>query len=321
MQLDLFDSIYICYNKAIKALLNLEAEKAKALLEEWTSRFRLKRDLKLEWSLIEFLEREDIKCSLESDPQKALQYWDDTMELQYRRKPFEDGLLPKIRRSYFKKVSNAIIRDVENGAGVIRPWMLLCCLRAGRNEEVIRLGKIGLKYFPNDSRMMGYIADAYWDLKESVRSKSYYLQALLKDPHGIDVYEVKSRELFRLLTEPLSVLEDIFGEGVTGLECSEVVEWAASVGLLTGFFDVPKFSDYEAIRTLWQYIKSNYVSMTDGVKFAVWMILSEQGMEALSSAGLSIGEARSSMKTLNPGLFKLYMKGKNGDFSILSLNC
>ena len=310
MQLDLFNSIYIGYNKAIKALLNLDADSARCLLRDWEAKARANRDLTIEWRLIDFLSRGDVKRAMDSAPEEALRYWDEMMEGEYRKSPLPEGIIAQVRRRYFQVLSKKVMRKAQKGQGQVDTPVVLCCLRAGLYKEVVWLGKAALKASPTNSRIIGYVADAYWELKERALAKSYYLRGLLEDPYCIDTNEVKCPEMSRLLSEPILVLEEAFGETM-GLDGKCSVEWAAAVGLLFGLFNVPTLSDQKSIKSLWERLRSNDVTITKGIRFAIWMILSEQGMDLLSRNDISLGEARAAMKALNPQLFNIYMRQKD----------
>ncbi len=310
MQLDLFNSIFIGYNKAIKALLNLDADGARCLLRNWEAKARANRDLTMEWRLIDFLSRGDVKRAMDSAPEEALRYWDEMMEGEYRKSPLPEGIIAQVRRRYFQVLSKMVMIKTQEGQGGVDTPMVLCCLRAGLYKEVVRLGKAALKASPTNSRIIGYVADAYWELKERALAKSYYLRGLLEDPRDIDTNEVRCPEISRLLSEPILVLEEAFGETMD-LDSKFNVEWAAAVGLLVGFFNVPTLSDQKSIKSQWERLRSNDVTIPKGIRFAIWMILSEQGMDLLSRNDISLGEARAAMKALNPQLFNIYMRQKD----------
>lgn len=311
MQLDLFESIFIGYNKGVQALLELDPEKALDIFRQWQQRFRGKRDLSLEYELIEFISRKEVKEALETHPQMALKLWEQDMEPIYKSSGTDENLVGLFRKRYFQRVSDTILALAERQSHSVTLDMLMCLLRARLFPHVVRLGHAILENCTARGRALGYIGDALLEKGESEKAALIYLRALLEGPFDVDLEELRSEVVRHLVTKPEEVLEEFFDEDIF-LEKGEPSSWGAAAGLLTGVFPIPKISDTEGLKEIYDrmsgYSLPGRERLADGILFAYGIILSQHGMETLSRLGINLVHIRAKMQCLHEQLFKLYMK-------------
>ncbi len=309
-QLNIFDSPFIGYNRAIKALLNLDPSRAGKLLKTWQKRFPGRKDLTLEFQLIDFLTRKATRTALMQEPVSAFELWQEKWDPLLRKDSKNRELLGLFRDAYFKKVSQVLLQLDRTRQLHDSPVHLLCLLRAKHYPEVLRIGRRHLEDGNMPGRVLGYMADALWETREKSRALATYLRALIEGPGEIDSVNICNGDVRRLLASPEEVIEDSLGKSVEFKE-GERAAWAAASGLLTGIFESPRLEEPQCLFTLYQrfdHLQQQDDNWARGTTFALAIILSEQGMKTLSSLEIDIASVRSVMKEIHPLLFSIYME-------------
>ncbi len=308
VQQDLFASPFIKYNRAVKLLVRLEPDRAEKALAEFEGLYRTGRKLDLEYRIIGFLrESESLLLQQTKRAELMLELWEEQMEQQWRSENNPEGLLSRLRKSYFKRVSTELAADDRSGSLKEEIFLdgtaLLIMIRGGLWREAASLAAGIADISQRPGRIHGYHGDALYCMEQKEAARRSYLTAFFLDAGSVDRINLCDPEVRELLTEPLSFIEELdIAEGPWEHDS----QWAAAIGMLYGIFR-PETVLEAGQAARWKDVLHDEKS-SPGPAFAAGIILSSQGMMRLEAVGIDISSVRKRMKEISPELFSVFMR-------------
>jgi tetratricopeptide (TPR) repeat protein len=306
VQLDLFDSINLLYNKGWDLIYSLKITEAERLFEQYEERYLKIRDLSLEKMICRRLQSfPDFNTPFNPHPiLEGVVLWEE-LEVDLIRFDISPSILSQLKEAVFTALSRAAdlfqLEDLFEltDPDTVASWYY----NAGRFEKTLELDEAAM-VGPTPASSQAYVrtGDFYHRQGDGVRAREYYREAFYRDPGKVDITSIADERVKNFI---IDLMED-----------EEIPQppllWAAPVGLIRSIFPFPRIytrdqflvsiEEYENLSTI-----EPIEDLTSARLFYSALILAEEARWRDISYTYNPIVLRREMKRLSPHLFDEYL--------------
>lgn len=148
------------------------------------------------------------------------------------------------------KYYQTIIENMDANSNVVDVDLMIkvsrCYREIGEIDKCIELLEEVRQYDLYDSSVLANLADAYFEIRDVEASKLFFREAFFWDPQKIDVFDMKSMIIKKLI----KVVMD------NGYRGEEVNEWIPIYGVIENVFDVRRELSQEEVNLILERVRS-----------------------------------------------------------------
>ena len=309
-QIPLFLEGHVLANQADADLAGLRLSEAIDGYRTYTEFYGANVDITRKRKLAEFI-RDGLSRIQFADrdcPDDLCELW-DAFEHEARHQGLrKDGLLPDIRKSFFRYAADVLTRhhaDNLPGAGNRFPAGYVF-MQAGDWDQAIHTLRARIASDPDNARFYGYLGDAFYLGGNISTAAQCYFQACLIDPVALDWWHMQNHELLLLRQE---LMEDHDNHDANG------EAWIAVQAYLRGMISPRPIEQKQKLAELVErylekeraYIE-NRQAHTAAQIFLIGIVLCAREPLLRQIQGADFAAIRARMKEINPTLFEQYLQ-------------
>lgn len=309
-QVPLFLENHVLANTADADLAALRLSEAIDSYQTYTELYGADADIARKRKLAEFLRDGLSRISLDDRnyPDDLCELWDAFEHEAHDHGSRKDGLLPEIRKSFFRQAADVLMRrhaDNLPGAGNRFPAGYVF-MQAGNLEQAIQTLRARIATDPDNARFYGYLGNAFYLGGNVNTAGQCNFQACLIDPDALDWRHMKNHELLLLRQELIEDHDDHDANGEA---------WIAVQAYLHGiiFFRLTD-QKLKLLELIERYLErerayiENRQPQTAAQIFLIGIVLCAHEPLLRQIKGADFAAVRARMKDINPTLFEQYLQ-------------
>ena len=306
MQLNLFDSVNIRYNKGVGLLTDLRFDEAEHVFDDYSDSYPGLRDISFEKWACQKLRGFHFTDSSNDVPSiiRMVSVWKEVEQESTKRGRIDD-LFIALRRSIFRAITTLLDRVPSDGYSDFTTYEELSrwYVYADRFDQAFHiLSRQIPKSSSTSGRIFGYLGDICVKKQNYAEALEYYREAFSRNPEQVDIESLADDRILSFLDS----LED--DESIP----KPVIFWIASAGLIRGILPYPELKTAEQVKCLVEeYMELSKQNTNDSVVaerlFYLALVLDQRTKGVNLTAVVDQVEFRRVMRKLAPGLFDEYL--------------